>query len=125
MLPCFRTWTLPRSVAFSIGSRRGSKKRMPSGALAEAEAVGAAVRALDVTRSCVSRAIVVSAEGCQSLCLVGHHERVDELVEVAVHDPRQRRQVELDPMVGEAVLREVVRPDLLGPVARADHRPPL
>src|SRR2546428_12590829 len=29
-LPCFRTWTEPRSVAFSIRLSRGSKKRTPS-----------------------------------------------------------------------------------------------
>src|SRR4029077_15793212 len=29
-LPCLRTWTEPRSVAFSIRLSRGSKKRTPS-----------------------------------------------------------------------------------------------
>ena len=49
-------------------------------------------------------------------------ERVDQPIDLAVHDPRQRRQVEPDPVVGQPVLGEVVGPDLVGPVAAADHR---
>src|SRR6266550_8248316 len=42
-LPCFRTWTEPRSVAFSIRLSRGSKKRTPSTAAAFAFAEPAPV----------------------------------------------------------------------------------
>src|SRR6185436_19291260 len=131
MLPCLRTWTLPRSVAFSMGPTRGSKKRMLSAgacwtasrrrALLAAVAAAAAV-ASAATRCCVSRAIVGSGDARQSVGLVRLAERVDQAVEVAVHDPRQRRQVELDPVVGQAVLGEVVGPDLLGSVTGLDHR---
>src|SRR5688500_2378843 len=114
-LTCLRTWTLPRSVAFSIGVIRGSTKRTPSW-LARSCAVGRAPAFVSV--------IVASRERGQPFRLVGHSQRFDELVDVARHDPRQRRQVEIDPMVGDPVLGEVVGPDLVRAVARADHRAP-
>src|SRR4030095_7858921 len=46
---------------------------------------------------------------------------LDELVEVAVEDVLEAGGREADAMVGDARLREVVRPDLLGAVARSDH----
>src|SRR5690242_8674595 len=122
MLPCFRTWTLPRSVAFSMGPTRGSKKRIPSPAAATAFTGAGASGA--VARSWVSRAIVGSADARQPVRLVGHVERVDQLVEVALQDPRQVVDRQPDPVVGDPVLRVVVGPDLLGPISAADHRLP-
>src|SRR5437764_1172652 len=49
-------------------------------------------------------------------------ERVDEVVELAVHDAVDLVQGEIDAVVGDAALREVVGADALGAVARADQR---
>src|SRR3990172_4645511 len=58
----------------------------------------------------------------QPLGLVGRDEGVDEAIQLAVHHPGQARQVEMDAMVGHPVLRKVVGPDLVGSIARPDHR---
>src|SRR2546425_12179349 len=67
---------------------------------------------------------ITSGDFGETVGLIGHDERIDQPVDVTIHDPWQVRQVEPDPVIGQAVLREVVGPDLLGPVAAADHRPP-
>ena len=48
-----------------------------------------------------------------SLTFVGR-QRVDDLVELARQHPVERVQRQLDPMVGHAIVLEVVRADLLG-----------
>src|SRR5437870_13326143 len=50
-------------------------------------------------------------------------QRVDELVEVAVEHRLQLVRRDADAMVGHAVLREVVGPDLLGALPRSDLFP--
>src|SRR5512145_2811157 len=55
------------------------------------------------------------------LRLVLARERVEDLVEVAVHDRVDAVEREVDPVVGDAALREVVGADALAPVARADQ----
>src|SRR4051812_47977598 len=60
----------------------------------------------------------------EAVRLVGHLQRVDQVVEVAVHDPRQVVDRLPDPVVGHPVLREVVGPDLVRAVTRPDHGPP-
>src|SRR6476659_6836949 len=97
MLPCLRTWTLPRSVAFSMGPTRGSRKRTADAGSLEVTVAGGGGAA--ATRGWVSRAIVGSADVRQPIGLIGHDEGIDQPIEVAVHDPRQGRQVELDPVV--------------------------
>ncbi|ABA50496.1 hypothetical protein BURPS1710b_3601 [Burkholderia pseudomallei 1710b] len=49
------------------------------------------------------------------------HERGDQLVEIAVHDLFELVQRQVDPVIGHPALREVVRADPLGAVARADQ----
>ncbi len=53
--------------------------------------------------------------------LVGR-QRLGELVEATLQDPVELMDGQLDPVVGEPVLGEVVRADLLGPLAGADLR---
>src|SRR5690349_12052736 len=120
-LPCFRTWTLPRSVAFSIGTTRGSTNATPPSAGAMRPRLGRRGEVV-VGGASAGSAIAVSIVARQSGCLVGHHERVDQPVDVAVHHLRQRGQVELDPVVRDPVLGEVVGPDLVGAIAATDHR---
>ena len=47
-------------------------------------------------------------------------QAADELAEIAFEDRADVLEVLVDPVVGDAVLREVVRPDLLAAIARAD-----
>src|SRR5581483_1731000 len=56
------------------------------------------------------------------LGLVLGHQARGELVEVAVHDGVDLVERETDAVVGHAPLREVVRADALGAVARSDQR---
>src|SRR5690349_3109501 len=147
-LPCFRTWTLPRSVACWIGTIRGSTKATPvAGAdpserapalarparLAEALAADSwspggsptgVVSSVSVGVEAASGCCAIGSSGdrCEPIRLVGHDQRVDQPVDLAIHDPWQGRQVEPDPVVGHPVLGEVVGPDLVGAIARADHR---
>src|SRR3954453_21115097 len=131
-LPCFRTWTLPRSVACwmwggrgstnatppagwdagagstAASARRGGVRRASSGG--RAAAAGRAARVRDASRCW---GIVSSGDRSESVGLVGHDEGIDEAVDLAVHDPRQSGQVEPDPVIGDPVLREVVRADLV------------
>src|SRR5258706_5310180 len=132
-LPCCRTWTLPRSVAGWMGIERGSMSWTPPASPDAADAANAAdapasavapAAAGSAGSASVGCAIVTSGELGQTVSLIGHHEGVDQPIDIAVHHPRERGQVELDPVVGQAILGEVVRPDLLGPIAAADHGPP-
>src|SRR5690606_15039575 len=52
-------------------------------------------------------------------------ERVDDLVEVAGQYFLQLVKREVDPMVGDAALREVVGADSFGAISRADEKLPL
>src|SRR5262249_43569592 len=52
-------------------------------------------------------------------------QRLDQFAQVAGDDGVQLVQAQLDPVVGDPVLREVVGADLLAAVARADLRLPL
>src|SRR4051812_24291964 len=49
----------------------------------------------------------------------------DELVEIALDDLVELVKREPDPVIGDPVLRVVVRPDLLRPLGGADHGPAL
>src|SRR5207245_3473310 len=53
----------------------------------------------------------------QGLRLEVRHDRLDDRIEVTLHDPRQTVDGEVDAVVGEAVLREGVGADLLGALA--------
>ena len=53
---------------------------------------------------------------------MGRREAVEQLLHRAAHDGVQLVQREVDPMVGHAVLREVVGADALAAVAGAHHR---
>src|SRR6185312_13747109 len=48
-------------------------------------------------------------------------QRLGDLVEVAVHDVGDPVEREVDPMIGDAALREVVRADALAAIAAADQ----
>src|SRR5213593_2334807 len=99
--PCLSTCTEPRSVALTIGNDRIG--RYWTGA----------------TSICV----IGSLEMGQSLGLVGHVQRIDQAVQVTVHDLRQRmhRDRGLGTMIRDPILREVVRADLVAAIAGADH----
>src|SRR6476620_203620 len=93
-LPCFRTWTLPRSVAFSIGTTRGSTNATPLSAAFARRGLG--VRGAAAARggafAAVARgasagfAIVTSGDLGEAISLVGHDQGVDQPVDLAVHD---------------------------------------
>src|SRR5262245_30055659 len=55
------------------------------------------------------------------LGLVLGGERVEDLVQLAVHDAVDLVEREVDAVIGDAALREVVGADALGAVARADE----
>src|SRR5262245_50677028 len=94
-LPCLRVTTEPRSVALTTGRTTGSTKRVCSGS-----AGGAGVWA-----------IVGLREVAEAVRLVRHDERVDERVELALQHPRHVVDGGPDPVVGDAVVGEVVRAD--------------
>src|SRR6184192_3064073 len=48
-------------------------------------------------------------------------ERVDDLVEVAVHYGVDLVERQIDPVIGHAALRKVVRANALAPIARPDQ----
>src|SRR5256885_1639016 len=48
-------------------------------------------------------------------------QRVDELVQIAVHDRVDLVERQIDPMIGPAPLRKVVRANALAAIARADQ----
>src|SRR5689334_20735364 len=48
-------------------------------------------------------------------------ERIDDLVQIAVHDRVDPVEREVDAVVGDAALREIVGADALAAVARADQ----
>src|SRR3989442_15876238 len=52
-------------------------------------------------------------------------QRVDKIVEITLEDLRQLLQRHADPVIGHAILREVVRADLLRAVAGAHGLPAL
>src|SRR3954464_5326150 len=121
-LPCLRTTTdpragalttgratAPRSVALTAGRGTGSTNRACSGS-----AGGAGVWA-----------IVGLREVSEAVRLVRHDERVDQRGELALQHARHVVDGGPDPVVGHPVVREVVRPDLLGPLSPADHQPAL
>src|SRR6185295_20072987 len=111
-LPCFRTWTLPRSVAFSIGTTRGSTNATPLSAAFARRGRGGATAARGGDGAVVARgasagfAIVTSGDLGEAIGLVGHDQGVDQPVDLAVHDAGESGQVEPDPVIGDPVLRE-------------------
>src|SRR5262249_27625149 len=66
-----------------------------------------------------------SPGGRQRLGLLARHQGVHYRVEVAVEDPIELVQGQVHPVIGHPALREVVGPDLLRAIARADHRSPV
>src|SRR5262245_8011320 len=56
----------------------------------------------------------------EQLCLAMRAERRDELVEIAVEDLVELVEREADPVIGYAILREIVRADLLRSLGRPD-----
>src|SRR5438445_13686431 len=113
-LPCLRTWTLPRSVAFWIGIASGSTNATAAGSVATTvERAGpfVGVRCAFLGTSSAGGVdlgagregasgrfvIVISGDRGQAIGLVGHDERIDQPIDVAVHHPRQGRHVEADP----------------------------
>src|SRR3954453_9104129 len=107
-LPCFRTTTDPRSVALTTARTTGSTNRACSGS-----AGGAGVWA-----------IVGLGEVAAAVRLVRHDERVDQRFELALQHARHVVDGGPDPVVGHPVVREVVRPDLLGPLSPPPPPPP-
>src|SRR5688572_31952037 len=59
---------------------------------------------------------------CQLLGLVLGGERVDDLVDLAVHDALDLVEREVDAVVGDPALRKVVGADALRAIARADQQ---
>src|SRR5690242_8798617 len=61
----------------------------------------------------------------QFFCLVIRCERIDQRIEPAFHHLIQLVHRETDPVIGNAILREIIGPDLLAAVARSHHAAPL
>ena len=123
---CLRAWTLPRSVAGTIGARSG---REVTDGRRPAPRAGRRSRRRPARHGAGGllrryRAPSPLHERPQPLRLVGRGQCVDQPVEVALEHTRQVVQVQPDPVIGHAILGVVVGPDLLGPVAAADHDPP-
>src|SRR3954454_2823565 len=89
-LPCFRTWTLPRSVAFSIGTTRGSTNATPPSAAFAFDTRGRDGRGRVVRGASAGFAIVSSGDLGEALGLVGHDQGVDQPVDLAIHDSGER-----------------------------------
>jgi len=56
---------------------------------------------------------------------MGGGERVEQFIEIAVNHLLELVEREVDPVIGDAALREVVGSNALGAVARADQRLPV
>src|SRR5580693_223374 len=84
-----------------------------------------ASRAAASATSSSSRLIIAGGPGIQLRGQVGGGQRVDDPVEIAVDDLVQVVGLVAHPVVGDAVLREVVGADPLGPVHGADLAAPL
>src|SRR6266550_1449693 len=68
----------------------------------------------------VTGSLAVLFEARETIGLVLLRKRIDQVVDVAVHTTVQVREVVSEAAVGEAVLREVVRPHLLRAFAASD-----
>src|SRR3954471_19722780 len=77
-LPCLRTWTLPRSVAFSIGTTRGSTNATPPSAAFAFVARGRVSRGRVGRDASAGFAIVTSGDLGKTIGLVGHDQRIDQ-----------------------------------------------
>src|SRR5437763_16893937 len=51
-------------------------------------------------------------------------QRIDDRIQSAIHDDVELVQRQADAVVRDAILREIVGPDLLAAIARADHGAP-
>ena len=58
---------------------------------------------------------------CELLRLKLLRERADDLVEIALHDRLDLVERQVDPVIGDATLRKVVRTNALAAIARADQ----
>lgn len=61
----------------------------------------------------------LGSEVLEPLLLVVGLQGLDQLVKITLDDPFEAVQVEVDPVVGDAVLREAIRADSLGSAATA------
>src|SRR4051794_9491851 len=102
-----------------LSSHDASGARRLHAQVATAMASMPASTAARVMRAC-SAGGGASVEALEPLGLVVGAQRLDDVEEVAVHDRWQVVLGQADPVVGDAVLGEVVGPDLLGAIARAD-----
>ncbi len=50
------------------------------------------------------------------------NQRVDDFVELALHDAVQLVKREIDPMIGQPPLGEIIGADALTAIAAADHQ---
>src|SRR2546423_6422406 len=116
----------PATAAHSaIASRRGSLIS------ARARRVTASSSAWPIDRSGAGgaggagRAGEAAGSGTESLLLAGEPQRVDQIVEVAVQHLGQVVNRVVNPVIGDAILREVVGPDLGRAITGAHLRSPL
>src|SRR5579859_449421 len=92
-----------------------------------ASSAGVGERPVSSTRPASMAAAMLRSEAViagEAAALLVREQRVDDRVEAAVEDTLEVAGREPDAMIGEAILREIVRADLLAPVARSDLRTP-
>src|SRR4029077_1108881 len=78
-----------------------------------------------VSPSASSAASVTTTSGTGLLLPARHAQRLHQGVDVAVEDVVEVVDRQVDPMIRDAALGEVVRPDFSGAIAGAHHRPAL
>src|SRR5262245_37407247 len=102
--PCAITLASEKPHA-SASNRRASRGSMPEAASARA----------------IFKSAGFLGELSEPLGVVGSDQAADQLVHLAVEDALDLVQRQVDPVIGDAALREVVGADALGAVARADQ----
>src|SRR5690349_21832891 len=110
---------------YAMSAEASSPRALPASTRASSAGVGerpvSSTRPASIAAAMVRSGAVIAGEAAP--LLVGE-QRVDDRIETAVEDAFQIARREPDAVVGEAVLRKVVRADLLAPVAGADLRAP-
>ena len=107
---------------YMYSSIRSRPSALPSNSSASSRGVGEPrLSRCSVVRRITSPIVIArGSEAFERLSAIFGGERVGELLEIALEDLVEPMNGQLDPMVGEPVLREVVGADLLGSVTGAD-----
>src|ERR1051325_716225 len=117
----------PRGAAWGGRSSHTAPGFMPPPATAAHRVVASrcgsriSARARRATASSSASPMACAARsGTETLLLTGEPQRVDQVVEVAVQHLGQVVHRVVNAVIGNAILRKVIRPDLGRAIARAD-----